>query len=260
MTSFPFIDAHVHANSRSGEDFERLAAVGCKALVAVAGAEGGFSSPDSVLDHFKRLARVDRPRIEKIGISVHLALGVHPAAIPGSGQDKLLAGLEKALDEHRAAAIGEIGLEKATQSEEEILGGQLGIARKLDLPVIVHTPRKEKRRISEKLLDILGRSGLQNRRILVDHVSRENLDPCLDSGAWIGLSVHPAKLTPQAACELLGSNDPSRFILSTDMGHNPSWLFGIPAAISAMQDRGFDDDVIRAVVHDNAVAFLGRAP
>ena len=48
-----------------------------------------------------------------------------------------------------------------------------------------------------------------------------------------------------------------RLVLSTDKGANASWLFGIPAAISAMQDRGLGDDAIRAVVYDNAAGLLG---
>jgi len=46
-------------------------------------------------------------------------------------------------------------------------------------------------------------------------------------------------------------------VFSTDMGAGASWLFGVPAAISAMQDRGLGDDVIRKVVFDNAAGLLG---
>ena len=257
MNNIAYIDAHTHANSRSSEDFERLAVAGCVGLVAVAGDEGGFRGPDSVLDHFQRLDRVDRVRVEQAGVKCYLALGVHPRGIPGRGLDELLDGLGDALDSYRADAIGEIGLEQGGDDEERALLGQLGLAAERDLPAIVHTPRKGKAEATLRCLELIDESGIPPAQVLLDHLDETCLDRAVDSGCYLGLSVHPAKLSPAEACSLVAKTDPARLVLSTDMGSNPSYLFGLPAAICAMQDHGLAEAVIRAVVHDNAAAFLG---
>jgi predicted metal-dependent TIM-barrel fold hydrolase len=254
---FEFIDAHVHAHSRSGEDFGRLRSAGCVGLVAVADEGGGYRGPDSVLDHFRRLDRVDRPRVERAGLKFCLALGMHPRGIPVNGANEVLKVLPEALKDHRASAVGEIGLEQGGEQEEDVLAAQLDIAAGAGLPAIVHTPRSRKRQAVERILDLLSKSRLEPEKILLDHLNEDTLDLVLDSNCWLGLAVHPAKLSPDQAAGLVAKYGPGRFVLSTDMGASASWLFGIPATVSAMQDRGLGDDVIRAVVYHNAASLLG---
>lgn len=257
MTAITFIDAHVHANSRSYEDFERLFTVGCEGLVVVAGPEGGFKGPDSVLDHFRRLFKVDIDRVVQAGLKCYLALGIHPVGIPDKDLDKLLRKLPKVLSDYRAVALGEVGLEKIDSKQEYALSSQLEIAAKLGLPVILHTPRKNKKRITERILKILSDSSLDPGRVMLDHLDKEVASEVLGFGGWLGLSVHPTKLRPVDAADLVKQYGSLRFILDTDMGANPSYLFGIPAAMSAMADLEVDEETIRAVARDNLRAFLG---
>jgi predicted metal-dependent TIM-barrel fold hydrolase len=252
-----FIDAHVHAHSRSGEDFGRLRDAGCIGLVAVADEGGGYRGPGSVLDHFVRLDRVDRSRVERAGLKFWLALGMHPRGIPEEGADEVLEALPEALKRHRAGAVGEIGLEMGGELEERMLAAQLDIAAQAGLPAIVHTPRKDKKKAVERILALLSGCEQRPERILLDHINEEVLPMAADAGCYLGLAVHPAKLSPDQIAGLVAAHGAGRFILSTDMGASASWLFGIPAAIAAMQDRDLGDDVIRAVVYDNAAGLLG---
>ena len=52
MNPVAFIDAHVHVESRSCEDFARLSVAGCFGVLAVAGGQAGCRSPDSLLDFY----------------------------------------------------------------------------------------------------------------------------------------------------------------------------------------------------------------
>jgi len=258
MTPISFIDAHLHANSRSTSDFERLAVVGCRGVVAVAGSEGGFNSPQSVLDHFRRLARIDRPRLARLGLKFYLALGIHPAGIPKSSVNYLLEQLPDVLGKYAAAAIGEIGLQHGGQVEESVLAAQLAIAADLDLPVIIHTPRLNKKKALEDILEILADSSLTSERVLLDHLNGEVIELVLDKGYKMGLTIHPAKLSPVEAVDLISEYGSRDFILSTDLGANRSYLFGIAATISAMQDAKLAEADIRKVVHDNIVGLVGH--
>jgi predicted metal-dependent TIM-barrel fold hydrolase len=252
-----FVDAHLHANSRSYEDFVRLKVVGCQAVLAVAGPEGGFSGPDSVKDHFNRLAKIDRPRVIQTGLEYYLALGIHPAAIPRNGEDQLILDLADCLKEHQAIAVGEIGLEALDPRQENVLAGQLEVARDCRLPAVIHTPRQNKAEVTKRIIEIVQESGLPPEAVLLDHLNDAVLPLCLDTGYWLGLSVHPAKLTPAQVANIVRDNVDAKLVLSTDMGANPSFLFGIPASISAMQDIGLNETTINAVVKENTLSFLG---
>lgn len=234
-----------------------MRAAGCLGLVAVADEGGGYRGPGSVLDHFRRLDRVDRARVERAGLSFYLALGMHPRGIPEKGAEEVLKALPDALTSHRASAVGEIGLEQGGDREEGVLAEQLDIAAEAGLPAIVHTPRSGKKQALERILGVLAKSRLKPGKVLLDHLNQDTLEPALGSECWLGLAVHPAKLSADQAAGIVAAHGPGRFVLSTDMGAGASYLFGIPAAISAMQDRGLDADVIRAVVHDNAASLLG---
>ena len=83
------------------------------------------------------------------------ALGIHPLCTPTAGDDDLDA-LAQALQQHRddprLAAIGEMGLDFFVPGldparQERFYRGQLQLARRFDLPVILHV-----RRSADKLL------------------------------------------------------------------------------------------------------------
>ena len=141
--------------------------------------------------------------------------------------------------------------------EERVLAEQLAVAAKAGLPAIVHTPRQGKKKAVERILALLAGSKLEPEKVLLDHLNEEVLPKVLDTQCYLGLAVHPAKLSPNQAAEIVAGHGAGRFVFSTDMGSNPSYLFGIPAAISAMQDRGIGEEIVRAVVFDNAARFLG---
>jgi TatD DNase family protein len=82
---------------------------------------------------------------------VHAALGIHPQALPGiapADDDRHLADLEAALGRGGAVAVGECGLDGPTSEEgasldrqRAVLRGHLAIARRLGLPVLLHSLR-----------------------------------------------------------------------------------------------------------------------
>ncbi|HOX45615.1 MAG TPA: TatD family hydrolase [Myxococcota bacterium] len=260
LTPRPFIDPHVHADSRSCEDFERLAAAGCAGLVLVAGPGAGYRSPDSVLDHFRRLDTLDRGRVERAGLRAWVALGPHPAGLPERDLDGLLADLAEALRACHADAVGEVGLSRGSPEEERALARAFEVAGELGLPCVVHTAVQDKRRSLERILALLERAPLEPGRVLLDHLDASCLPLAFGSGCWLGLSVHPAKLSPAEAAALVVQHGPRRFVLDSDLGAQPSNLFALPAAMAALEEAGADDATIRAVVHDHALSFLGGTP
>jgi uncharacterized protein len=258
MTRIPFLDPHVHTECRSTEDFERLKSSGCVGVLAVSGTQGGFRSPDSVLDHFERLDRYERKRIERVGLKFWLALGIHPLGIPKRGVEELMEQLPALLQRHHVDAVGEIGLESGSEMEEMVFSKQLSLAADLGLPVIVQAPQKKKANVAKKTMVLLEENPLNPARILLNHIHEEGRPEAIEKGCLLGLSVHPFGFSPEQVTALVTRTPDARFVLSADLGSQPSYLMGMPAAIVAMEDAGVPGEKIRAVVHDHAAEWLGR--
>jgi TatD DNase family protein len=102
---------------------------------------------------------------------VHAALGIHPQALPGldaADDDRHLADLEAALGRGGAVAVGECGLDGPTSEEgasldrqRAVLRGHLAIARRLGLPVLLHSLRTH-----DAMREELERDGLPAGGIL----------------------------------------------------------------------------------------------
>ncbi|RJX23005.1 MAG: TatD family deoxyribonuclease [Ammonifex sp.] len=89
---------------------------------------------------------------------VFAAVGVHPHDAAGAPPDYLQV-LRKLADEHRVVAIGEIGLDfyrdlSPRALQREVFTRQLGLARELKLPVVIHC-----RESMGEVYDILSRNG-----------------------------------------------------------------------------------------------------
>jgi len=85
----------------------------------------------------------------------YYALGIHPIAVPDAEDEDLEfleQSIEAALDDDRFIAIGEIGLDffvpelkqpALREKQERYFAAQLQLARRFDLPVIVHVRRSQ---------------------------------------------------------------------------------------------------------------------
>ena len=100
---------------------------------------------------------------------VHVALGIHPQALHGldpAGDDRHLADLESLLARGGAVAVGECGLDGPGAGEgapldrqRAVLRGHLAIARRLGLPVLLHSLRAHDAMLAELTRDGVPSEG-----------------------------------------------------------------------------------------------------
>lgn len=115
-------------------------------------------------------ARVRRLRAECSRPRVHAALGIHPVALvdaEATSDAESLAALAAVLDEGNAIAVGECGLDATIDLErapwerqEDVFVAQLGLAKRLALPIILHARGFE---AYTRLCELLERHGLGQR-------------------------------------------------------------------------------------------------
>ncbi|HMK54841.1 MAG TPA: TatD family hydrolase [Methanobacteriaceae archaeon] len=249
------IDAHIHADCRPYEDFEQMAVAGIESAVTLAHDPLRMTSSAVVLDHFHRMLKNDRERAAKNGLKLYVALGVHPRSICPD-IEVVLDKLPKLLQAERVVALGEVGLETTSIEEQEIFKKQLQIADDLNKKVVVHTPRTNKREVTQKTISIIE-ENINPHLVQLDHVDLSIIDLALELGGQMGLTVQPLKVTPKEAVDLLSEYGCDGFALDSDMSSSPSDPLSVPKTVHQLKLAGFSDKDIELVSKKNAGEFYG---
>ncbi len=249
------IDSHVHSVFRSFEDFETLGVAGVTDIISVAFYPIVPSSPATLVDHFRHIVEAEPARFNGSCVKFHPAVGVHPRCIPPD-VGAVFNYLKSIVDV--CVAVGEVGLETATKVEMEVLKEQLRLAKDADLPVIIHTPRKGKREVTVKVLNLVREVGYYN--VVIDHVNLENVSLVADLDVHVGLTVQRNKLSLEDLLKIVQEHvivSPEKFLLNTDLGRDPSDLFALPKAIHYLRLSNVDLDVIDLISRKNASFVFG---
>src|SRR5690242_16766182 len=186
-------DAHAHMTSRTTDDYERMAAAGIAAVVEPAFWLGQpRTSVGSFIDYFSSLVGWERFRAAQFGIRHHCTIGLNPKEANDEAlRDAVLATLPRFLGKDGVVAVGEIGFDAMTASEELALVAQLELAAEHELPVLVHTPHRDKQAGTRRTLELVTASGLGPGCVLIDHNNELTAAEVLASGCWAGFSIYP---------------------------------------------------------------------
>ena len=247
------IDAHIHADTRPYEDFRLMAIAGIEAAVTCAHDPLKMSTSAVVLDHFDRILNNDSRRALDNGLKLYTAIGIHPRSI-SSDYDVVLKKLPSFLVRDDVIAIGEIGLETTSSKEKNIFIKQLELAQEMEMKVIVHTPRRNKREVTKVTLSVLE-DHIDQSLVQLDHVDNSIIDLVVDFKGLRGITVQPQKMTPHEAVELLDEYGTQGFVLDSDMSSSPSDPLSVPKTVHEMKLAGFKNSDIKRVSHGNVSEF-----
>lgn len=153
---------------------------------------------------------------------VHVALGIHPQALPGldpAGDDRHLADLESLLARGGAVGVGECGLDGPSigagaplDRQRAVLRGQLAIARRLGLPVLLHSLRTH-----DAMLEELTRDGVPSGGVLHSYSgSADQVPPFAALGLYFSFAgpvTYAGARKPVAAARAVAAD---RLLLETD--------------------------------------------
>ena len=239
------VDSHIHSEGRSVEDLRFMAKNGIEKAVTCAFYPIEPRFPETLIDLARKLTEFEPMRGESAGMKIYSAIGIHPRCIPPDWQ-KVLEFIE---GYSGYIAIGEIGLEKGSDEEKEILKAQILLAKKLDIPVIIHTPKKNKELILEKTLEILDTVSFPEDLALIDHNSLKTVKTVLDKGYWAGITVQPGKLSVEEAVKIVEEFGDENLIANSDTGFSESDMLAVMKFFDACKNE--------RVVKKNADEFFG---
>ena len=96
---------------------------------------------------------------------------------------------------------------------------------------------------------------------MVDHAEEHTVDMILDNGFWTGLTLYPVtKVSPARAVDVLETRGPERICVAAACDWGESRPLAVPEFILEMRRRGHPDSLIRRVVYENPIEFLGQSP
>ena len=214
-----WIDSHNHHYLSSLNILDSLHRSGLEAVVEASWIPVRPSSWETLEDVYRWIVEAEAQRLSRIGLKLIPALGVHPRCIP----PRINVGrLESWLQDERVKALGEVGLESGSEEEKEAFVSQLKVAKKLDKPAIVHTPRTNKLQVASLELKLIRESGFPEEMVVIDHFNAELLSGLEKGSYMIGLSLQPGKLSVNEALKIVATLDSKRVLINSDSSTEPS--------------------------------------
>ncbi len=255
-------DPHIHVTSRTTMDYEVMAAAGIAAVVEPSFWVGQPRTHVGTFeDYFNMLLGWERFRASQFGIHHFCTLSLNPkeANNPRIAQG-VIDLLPRYLQKDGVVAVGEIGYDDMTPEEDKYFAAQLELAIRFDLPALVHTPHRDKKRGTERSLALIREVGIAEERVLIDHNTEETLPLVLDTGCWAGHSIYPfTKMDEARMVALVKKFGPARLLVNSAADWGVSDPLKVPKTVQAMREAAIAETAIETIVWANPVAFFGQS-
>src|ERR1700730_17488633 len=255
-------DPHVHMTSRTTDDYQAMARAGITAIV-----EPSFwlgqprTHVGTFEDYFLSLVGWERFRASQFGIRHFCTLGLNPKE---ANNPDVAAGVMELLpiylEKDGVVAVGEIGFDDQTQAETKRFEQQIQLAIDFKLPVLIHTPHRDKKAGTMRTIAIVKASGVKPERVLIDHNTEETLPLTLDSGCWAGHSIYPeTKMDEARMVALVRQYGTRQIIINSAADWGVSDPLKVPKTVQAMRSAGIPEAEIEIIVWSNPVALFGQS-
>jgi predicted metal-dependent TIM-barrel fold hydrolase len=254
-------DPHIHMTSRTTDDYEAMYTAGIRALVEPAFWLGQpRTSVGSFTDYFDGLIGWERFRAAQFGIRHHCTIALNPKEANDPRCTPVLDLLPRYLAKDGVVAVGEIGYDSMTPTEDEVFSRQLELAGQHNLPVLVHTPHRDKQVGTRRSLDVVTESGIAPQRVVIDHLNEVTVRAVYESGCWMGFSIYPdTKMDPVRMTKILAEYGTERMLVNSAADWGRSDSLATARTARAMLDAGFDESDVDVVLWRNPVTFYGQS-
>jgi len=254
-------DPHIHMTSRTTDDYERMRQAGVRIVLEPAFWLGQpRTSVGSFEDYFDSLLGWEPYRAAQFGIRHYCAIALNPKEANDPRCRGVLDVLPRYLAKDGVVAVGEIGYDSMTEEEDEVFRLQLGMARACGLPVLVHTPHRDKLTGTRRSLDVIRSEGLPPERALIDHLNELTVAMVKESGCWMGFSVYPdTKMDESRMVAILRTYGTERVLVNSAADWGRSDPLKTRKVAEAMLAGGFDEDDVDTVLWRNPLSFYGQS-
>lgn len=255
------IEPHIHMLSRTTDDYQAMYGAGIRCCVEPAFWLGTpRHHAGTFYDYYELILDYETLRGERFGVDHYACISVNPKEADNAALAReTLGGIGRFLDHPRCVAVGEIGFNEITTNEESAFVEQLHMAEARKLPVMIHTPHRNKKKGVERIIEILRAEGVTMPRVVIDHNTEETIGLCKPLDCWAGMTVYPySKLDPRRVIEMLRRRGLERTMVNS----SADWGVSDPTALRKTADNmkaaGFSEGDVRKIVFDNPLAFYSQ--
>jgi predicted metal-dependent TIM-barrel fold hydrolase len=249
-------------NARTTDDYQAMAAAGVVAVIEPAFWIGQpRTSVDTFIDYLSTVVGWERFRAAQFGIHHYCAIGLNSKEANNEAlAEQVMDVLPLYLNKEGVVAVGEIGFDDQTEVEERFYRAQLGLAKELDMLVMVHTPHRDKKRGTIRSMEIAEEMGLDPGSVVIDHNNEETVREVLDRGFWAAFTLYPqTKMGNERFVEIVKKYGSERIFCDSSADWGVSDPLAVPKTYHLMIERGVSKQDADATCYHNALAAYGQS-
>ncbi len=257
-----YFDPHIHMFSRTTDDYQNMADAGIIGVVEPAFWLGQpRTQVGSFIDYFDTLVGWEHFRASQFGIMHFCLMGLNSKE---SNDIELAEAVMKMLPRYcqkdNVIGIGEIGYDDMTPEEDRFFLEQLDLAINLKLPVLIHTPHRDKINGTKRTIDVIRDSGIPEEMVLIDHLNEQTLPLALETDCWRGHSIYPnTKMSESRMVKLLQQYGTEKMVVNSAADWGVSDPLKVPKTAQAMLDAGFSKADVEKVTFNNPINFFAQS-
>jgi predicted metal-dependent TIM-barrel fold hydrolase len=254
-------EPHIHMFSRVTDDYERMALAGVRAVLEPAFWLGqNRTSVGTFVDYFDTLIGWERFRAQQFGIHHFCTMALNPReANDDRVNQAVIEVLPRYLEKDGVLGVGEIGLDDQTKKEEHYFLAQLALAKKHDLPVLVHTPHRDKKKGFQRCIDLVRDAAFPFERVLLDHGNEETIKITRELGCVSGFSIYPfTKMDTNRMVAIVKEYGVERIVINSAADWGVSDPLMVPKTMVKLEQAGLRPALIEQLVWGNPVAFFSQ--
>jgi len=251
-----FVDPHIHMTSRTTDDYVAMAKAGVSVVIEPAFWLGQpRTSVGTFIDYYSSLLGWERFRASQYGIRHYCAIGLNSKESNNEGlAEDVVDILPHFLIKDGVVAVGEIGFDEQTKLEEKYLRAQLELAKQFDLPVMIHTPHRDKLRGVLRTMDLMKEHDIDIKKAIVDHNNEQTVKDVLDRGYWAAFTIYPeTKMDSERMANIVQMYGSDRIIIDSSADWGYSDPLAVPKTAALMQSIGIPENEIYQSCCKNAL-------
>ncbi len=257
-----FIDPHIHVSARTTDDYEAMAAAGIVAVIEPAFWLGQpRTSVGTFQDYFSSLVGFERFRAAQFGIRHYCTIGLNSKEANNESLAKeVIDILPLYLAKEGVVAVGEIGFDDMTETEEHFFHEQVELAKEFNLPIMIHTPHRNKKVGTLRSMSLCEEHGVPPHRVVIDHNNEETVQGVLDRGYWAAFTIYPkTKMGNERMVEVVRKFGSERIIVDSSADWGVSDPLAVPKTAHLMIQRGIPQIDVETTCYRNALVAYGQS-
>lgn len=251
-----FVDPHIHMSSRTTDDYVAMAEAGIAVIIEPAFWLGQpRTSVGTFIDYYASLLGWERFRASQYGIRHFCAIGLNSKEANNRElAEAVMQVLPRFLVKEGVVAVGEIGFDEQTALEERFLQEQLALAKEFDLPVMIHTPHRDKLKGTLRTMDLIKEQDIGVEKVVIDHNTEQTVEAVLERGYWAAFTIYPeTKMDSERMASVVAKYGADRVIVDSSADWGYSDPLAVPRTAQIMQKRGISPENIYLSCCKNAL-------